>query len=310
MNINQIVLVLFFPIILLIDYLVPRGYSVWVLYSIPFLFFSFKFYQKIPIFWGTTISLIWIGFFISTPGVPLLYSFVNRITATLLFSIIAVTIFHLKKQEELSLSRLNKALDQKTTLLKEIHHRVKNNLQIISSLLSLQSSYLENEEIRKIFLDYRNRIRSMALVHEKIYRKDDEKFLNIKDYINDLSFEIVRSYYIDEKIVKLNLDVDSYNFSVDKVILLGLLLTELITNSLKYAFGNKEGEIFISLKVKDNLAFLLYKDSGRGLNSNIKLEEPETLGLTLIKTFSEQLEGKHSFQNINGFQYECSFTLN
>lgn len=310
MNFTQIIALLIFPVILLIDYFTPRGYSVWLLYTIPLVYLSIRNYNKIPIYLTITIILLWLGFLISTPGIPIIFSIFNRVTASVLFTIIGVIIFHFKKDEYINISRLNKALEQKTTLLKEIHHRVKNNLQIISSLLSLQSSYLENEELRKIFLDYRNRIRSMALVHEKIYRKEDEKFLNIQDYLNDLTIEIIRSYYIDEKIVKLKLDVDPYNFSVDKVILLGLLLTELITNSLKYAFGSKEGEIFISLKVSDNNAVLIYGDNGQGLNNTIELNEPETLGLTLIKTFSEQLEGKHSFQNINGFHYECSFNLN
>lgn len=310
MKYKQLIIILLFPLILLLDLFIPRGYSVGMLYAAPFLYLSLNNYKKTFSIFTTTIVCLWLGFFISTPGVPIIISIFNRIAWSILFSIIAIVIYQFKKREESNLFRLSKALEQKTTLLKEIHHRVKNNLQIISSLLSLQSSYIENEELRKIFLDYKNRIRSMALVHEKIYRKEDEKFLNIHDYLNDLAIEIIKSYYIDEKFVKLKMEVDSYNFTIDKVILLGLLFTELITNSLKYAFGHNEGEIFISVKVSDNTAYLVYRDSGKGLTNNIKFNEPETLGLTLIKTFSEQLEGKHSFQNNNGFQYECSFTLN
>ncbi|MEW6011148.1 MAG: hypothetical protein CIT03_07555 [Methanobacterium sp.] len=164
---------------------------------------------------------------------------------------------------------LKKSLQEKEVLMKEIHHRVKNNLQIISSLLSLQTDYIENKTDLAIFKDSQCRAKSMALIHEKLYQSGLLKSLNIRDYILALVSELIDTHAVEGKIITLDMDVDDILMDVDTAIPLGLILNEIITNSLKHAFVEKEGEIKVHLKSSNEEIQLEVEDNGVGIRKDI-----------------------------------------
>ena len=157
---------------------------------------------------------------------------------------IAHDITQRKKVEE----KLEKTLEEKDILMKEIYHRVKNNLMVISSLLNLQSSYIKDKNTQEIFKESQNRAKSMALIHEKLYKSGDLKHINFAEYIENLSNDLYYAYTKDKRLVKLILDVDEITLDVETSIPLGLILNELLTNSLKHAFPDgREGKIMVEM---------------------------------------------------------------
>ena len=222
-----------------------------------------------------------------------------------------------KKSEE----ALSTSLREKEVLLKEIHHRVKNNLQIISSLLYLQSRNIEDEKTALLFTDSRNRITSMALIHENLYRSDDLANISIEDYIHTLTAEVVRSYKQEGRTANLQLDVDSIPLSIDKAIPCGLIINELVSNIMKYAFSNgavssednssETGfmQIHVSLKQTDAKQIqLIVSDNGKGFPKNINFRETTSLGLQLVNSLVDQLDGKINLENENGTKFEILFS--
>lgn len=197
---------------------------------------------------------------------------------------------------------LLKQRNEKVVMLQEIHHRVKNNLQIISSLLRLQANQSNNIEIEVQFKEAVNRISSMALIHEKIYNTDNLSNVDVENYLETLIVEILNSYSIETKVsFKINSNVK--NFHIDTLIPLSLIFNELITNSIKHAFiGLKTGEINILIDRK-NLDLVSYSDNGTGINDN----NFENFGSILIETFTEQLEGTCKIESINGVNYLFTF---
>ncbi len=199
-----------------------------------------------------------------------------------------------KEAEDLLISN-----EEKAVLLKEIHHRVKNNLQVITSLLSLQSNALEDDDQRKIFADSQYRINSMAIVHELLYQSDDLSRVNYEDYLQELSQYLIRSIKGDDNKIKLELDVPNIKLSIDTAIPLGLLINEVLTNSLKYGIpADKEGCITIRIskatapKGKQSPAFILeIGDDGIGYSEEINYRNSKSLGLRLIYNLTRQLEG-------------------
>lgn len=178
--------------------------------------------------------------------------------------------------------------DEKTVLLQEIHHRVKNNLQVISSLIRLQARETEDSKAKKIFEASVNRIQAMALIHEKMYQGEDLSKINLEEYLNGLAKDIFRSYFDETKIdfiIKSELEIIGNR----TIVPLALIFNELITNSLKHAFINeKEGQISIIIKLDENDYFTLdYFDSGKW-KEKVK---STSFGLELIETFTEQLDG-------------------
>jgi PAS domain S-box-containing protein len=184
------------------------------------------------------------------------------------------------------------SLKEKDVLLREIHHRVKNNMQIISSLLNLQSSYIQDEHAIKILKESQNRIRSMALIHEKLYQSGNLADVKFKDYLIDLSNHLMRSYSSNSSKIKLITEIENVLLGADTAISLGLIVNELLSNAFKYAFPNGiGGEIKIIYKAgKDNSATLTISDNGIGFPLNINFKQTETLGLQLVNTLSNQLE--------------------
>jgi PAS domain S-box-containing protein len=195
---------------------------------------------------------------------------------------------------------LEKSLKEKDVLLKEIHHRVKNNLQVVSSLLNLQTNLIKDEDTIQIFKASQNRVRSMAILHEKLYKSKNMDELNIKKYLEDLLSYLFESYSHSQNI-KLYKNILNINLNIELGLCIGLIVNELVSNSLKHAFKGKEsGEITVELKKigKDNIV-LSVKDNGIGINEKKNLENGESLGLMLVRTLSEQYNGSMEV-NVNG----------
>ena len=206
-----------------------------------------------------------------------------------------------KKTEKM----LEKSLHEKEILLKEIHHRVKNNLMIISSLLNLQSDYIKDEESKNIFKESQNRARSMALIHERLYQSTDLKRIDFGDYIRTLANDLYHTYVMDTSLIKLNIDVDDIKLDINTSIPLGLILNELVTNSLKHAFSQGEsGEINIKFHMQMINYLLEVKDNGVGFPNDIDYKNTDTLGLRLVTSLTEQIDGKIEFNNTSGTSFQ------
>lgn len=214
---------------------------------------------------------------------------------SLLIAFLLYYLFRLRKKANRILAHKNvqitKALDEKEVLLKEIHHRVKNNLQVISSLLSLQSRQLESPQAREAILSGRNRVKSMALIHQKLYQDEDLVAVDAVEYIEKLTNSLVNSYRISNEKIEIKTCVDPLKLDVDTIIPIGLILNELISNSLKYAFKDVEGGVLeIYLQKQENAIRLKVADNGQGLPETFSVENPKSLGYRLIKAFAEKLK--------------------
>lgn len=210
-------------------------------------------------------------------------------------------------QNKIAEENLKKSLEEKEMLVKEIHHRVKNNLTVLSSLLNLQSHYIEDETSKNIFKESQNRARSMAIIHELLYKTNDLKRINFKDYINTLTIELFRIYLADDRI-KLNMEVEDLMVDINTAIPLGLIVNELVSNSMKHAFtGRKSGNITIEFTLKDGIYSLVVEDNGVGVPENLDLENPGTMGLRIVNMLTEQLEGNLKVDRKNGTRFIVEF---
>ncbi|MBD3255957.1 MAG: PAS domain S-box protein [Candidatus Lokiarchaeota archaeon] len=209
-----------------------------------------------------------------------------------------------KKADELIKSQLK----EKEILLKEIHHRVKNNLQIISSLLHLQASLTDHKPTISLLKDSQNRISTMALIHEYLYKSEDLSQIDFKSYVENLIQFLYRSYAISRDRISLETKIDDITFDLNIAIPCGLLITELITNSLQHAFpDDKKGIIRISLHISDDKYELIVADNGIGLSESINIENPKTLGLTLIDALTKQIKGNINVDRANGTGFKIEF---
>ena len=210
-----------------------------------------------------------------------------------------------KKTEKL----LQNSLNEKEMLLKEIYHRVKNNLMIISSLLNLQSRYIKDEESKNIFKESQNRARSMALIHERLYQSTDLKRIDFGEYIRTLANDLYNTYVLDKNLITLNINVDDVKLDINTSIPLGLIVNELITNSLKHAFPHgKSGEINIQFHTLEDKYLLEVKDNGIGFPKEINYQNTNSLGLRLINSLTEQIDGEIQFNNKSGTSFKIIFT--
>ena len=207
--------------------------------------------------------------------------------------------------------QLKLSLKEKEVLLKEIHHRVKNNLQVISSVLRLQSDYVRDEKILALFNDSQNRIRSMALIHEKLYQSSNLLKINFDEYIRDLTDNLIRSYVSFSSAVTLTTNAIGVWLNIDTAIPCGLIINELVSNSLKHAFleTNQENEIQISItSAHDNEFTLIVRDNGIGFPEDIDFRNTESLGLELVCIFTEQLDGTIELDRSNGTAFVITFS--
>ncbi len=219
--------------------------------------------------------------------------------------LVAVDISERKKAEE----KIRASLTEKEVLLKEIHHRVKNNLQVISSLLYLQSKNTKDLEALNQLQESRHRVRSMALIHEKLYRSKDLVKIDFNDYLKNLLSSLFNSYKSNKAKINLKIDVDNIFLNIHTAIPCGLIVNEIVSNSLKHAFPNgNEGNIMISLKRKSSeMIELTAADDGIGLPDDIDVEKFNSLGMKLIHMFTEQLSGELRINGNQGAQYCIAF---
>jgi PAS domain S-box-containing protein len=189
--------------------------------------------------------------------------------------------------------KVHQSLKEKEVLLKEVHHRVKNNMQVISSILNLQSSYVTDQYALNLLKESQNRIKTMAYIHESLYQNKTFTSINFSEYISTLTNNILQSYAASIQKVKLELDIQKIILNLDTSIPAGLIINELVTNSIKHAFsGSNEGIILINLYTKDNTLFLEVSDNGKGFPKDVDFKNTNSLGLQLVNTLVEQLNGK------------------
>ncbi len=204
-------------------------------------------------------------------------------------------------------TELQKQFDEKSIMLKEIHHRVKNNLQVITSLLRLQQYKIEDPKAQKPFQESINRISAMALIHEQMYQGDKVKGVSIESYIKELAQNLISNYSYSKTIdLKVSSTIKTIDLSI--IVPLSLILNELISNSLKHAFKKNENnriEISISSSVNNSKMNLIYHDNGTWE----AYAKPESFGLELIETFTEQLDGSYILNTDNGSKYTFEFKI-
>ena len=205
---------------------------------------------------------------------------------------------------------IKSSLREKEVMLKEIHHRVKNNLQIISSLLSLQSNHIHDENALAMFMDCQNRVRSMALVHEKLYHAPDLASINFADYVETLIMGLQATYHSEFHRFQFDIDIIDVALAIDQAVPCGLLIHELVSNSIKHAF-NSHAEGFIQIKLRKNDhdgLCLSVRDNGRGIPEEIDYRNTDSLGLRLAVVLAEkQLKGSITLDRSSGTAFYIHF---
>lgn len=210
-----------------------------------------------------------------------------------------------KKAEE----EIKTSLQQKEILLQEIHHRVKNNLQIISSLLNLQEGYVKDEEAVAVLRESRNRVLSMAMIHEMLYDSLDLSTINFSHYIDNLVYDLFNTYGVKASLLNLKLDVDEIFLNIDTAVPCGLMISEMVSNALKYAFPDgQRGNISIEFHQNDDEVLeLVIADDGVGLPNDVDLETTESLGLRLVSSLAHQLDGEIELDRSQGTKFIIKF---
>jgi len=214
-----------------------------------------------------------------------------------------------KKQAQ---QKIESSLKEKEILLREVHHRVKNNMQVVSSILNLQSSYVSDEYALALLKESQNRIKTMAIIHESLYQNKSFSSVNFSEYVRTLISNIVHSYSQSKEKIKVDLKTEEVILPLDSSIPAGLILNELVTNSIKHAFpGDRTGTISVDLKCKENLVFLELKDDGVGFKDNVLFQNSHSLGLQLVNTLIEQIDGKYEFKSDkeNGTEIKVIFKM-
>ncbi|MDY9923224.1 PAS domain S-box protein [Methanobacterium sp.] len=218
--------------------------------------------------------------------------------------VIAEDITHRKTATD----QLIKSVNEKDVLLKEIHHRVKNNIQIISSLLNLQKQHVDSDEFVNILSESQNRIKSMAMIHEKLYHSGDLTRINFAEYIETLVSDLYSSYTTSTRQVTPFINVENVRFNIETAVPCGLIINELISNSLKHAFPKgKTGTLSVSLKTSDEWNELVISDDGVGFPEEFDIQNSKTLGLQLVNILVKQLDGKITLNRIHGTRFKIIF---
>lgn len=250
------------------------------------------------------------------------YVFIGSLLALVLFLIFLYNSFRVKKRknEELELKRkqideqndqLKKLLSEKEWLLKEIHHRVKNNLQIVISLLNTQSAYLDNEDALMAIQNSQHRMHAMSLIHQKLYQSDNLSMIDMSWYIYEL-ITYIKECYSSEKNINFVLDTENIFLDVAQAVPMGLIVNEAVNNTVKYAFPtDTKGEVNISFKNTGKEFYqLIISDNGVGLPEDFDIDETESLGMNLMRGLADQLDGTFALENKNGLKITVTFKKN
>lgn len=256
-----------------------------------------------------------IGFINVTSDTPNSFNDDNNKVLMVVANQLAVAVYQAQLQVKLHehTQSLQNSLREKEVLLKEIHHRVKNNLQVISSLLYLNSKKIKDTETQNMFKDSQNRVKSIALVHERLYQSKDLGKIDFKEYVTRLTKDLFRSYAVNPSLIKLTIDINDIFISIDTAVPCGLIINEIISNAFKYAFPNPESrqkncEIKISFnKIDNNILLMEISDNGIGLPEGIDVRKSQSLGLQLVDTLIDQLEGILEIDSSNGTAFKFKF---
>jgi two-component sensor histidine kinase len=185
---------------------------------------------------------------------------------------------------------------------------VKNNLQVISSILNLQAGYVTDAHTLEILQESQQRIKSMSFIHETLYRTSDFSNINFSDYLRSLVVNLIQSYRLQNTTIKFNPDIDEVSLNIDQAIPCGLMVNEIISNAVKYAFvGRQNGTISVQLKLNKSQVSLSISDDGVGLPANFQYEKTDSLGVQLIYTLIEQLDGQLGVKSDSGTQFLITF---
>lgn len=219
-----------------------------------------------------------------------------------------ISLFSVAIQRKQAENEIKKALKEKEMLLKEIHHRVKNNLMIISSLLNLQSSYINDEGARDVFKESQNRAKAMAMIHERLYQSTDLKNIDCGDYIRSLTTDLYYTIVVDPERVRLDIDVEDVKIDINTVVPLGLIVNELVTNSMKYAFpGDESGYVKVELYRKNEKIVLVVSDNGIGFPEDLDYKNTSSLGLQVVNSLTSQIEGEIKMDRSQGTAFTLIF---
>ena len=209
-----------------------------------------------------------------------------------------------KESEDL----IKASLQEKEVLLKEVHHRVKNNLQIVSSLLSLQSAKIVDKRDLDLFRESQSRVKSIALIHEKLYRSDDLSQIDLKEYVDGIVANLQATYGVNSDRIKITIDIQDVHINLDKGIPCGLVINEMVTNCFKHAFpADRKGEVSISMRLEDGNYMLMVNDNGVGLPENFDALKLTSLGIQLVSTLTAQLKGAMTIAVKDGTTFRISF---
>ena len=214
-------------------------------------------------------------------------------------------------------NKLKKSLEEKEILLKEIHHRVKNNLQIISSLLNLQSRYINDEEMLDIYKESQNRVKSMAIIHEKLYQSEDLARIDFGDYVRSLVLDLFNSYGVDKSSTELDIKIEDILLDINTAIPCGLIVNELVTNSIKHGFpsnrslvtdeSSEVNKIAVSIIKEDNFYNMSVYDNGIGFPKDLDFQNTDSLGMQLVISLTSQLRGTVELERDNGTLFRIIF---
>jgi PAS domain S-box-containing protein len=211
-------------------------------------------------------------------------------------------------EKTIATNKLKTSIKEKDILLQEIHHRVKNNMQIISSLLNLQIKHIKDDEAIDVLKESQNRVKTMAMIHEKLYQSNDFTRINITEYIENLINGLFYSYSIDQDEILSVINVDDVRLNIETAVPCGLIINELVSNSLKHGFPNRtKGQVYISLKFIDDKYELIIGDNGIGLPSNIDFKKTDSLGLQLVNNLVEQIDGEIELNKRSGTEFKIMF---
>lgn len=226
-----------------------------------------------------------------------------------LLLLLLLRLFWLKNKLNKSNKKLKYLVKEKENLVKEIHHRVKNNLQVISSLLNMHVRKVRDPQSKKIFDDGISRIQAMSLIHQNIYSHSNLQQIKPREYVEKLVQQLFVTYQIPDKAIKIQTSIDDIDLDIEKLMSIGLILNEILSNAFKYAFnGSKSGVIDILLhQPKPNEIEMMVKDNGSGISIEIIDEPGDSLGMRLIQAFSEKLKASLSIGNVQGTTYKFIF---
>jgi len=204
--------------------------------------------------------------------------------------------------------QLKKALQEREILIKEIHHRVKNNLQVISSMFNLQQTHVDSEDIRQVLREGDNRLHAMALIHESLYLSVNLKNIDLADYLAFLAKDIFNSYEASTRHIELNLQIDSLLLEANPAVSLGMIVNELISNALKHAFPEQhQGLVELVLQREDAEIILLVRDDGIGISKDFERDVKKSMGMQVVNVLVKQLKGTLRLESSGGAMIEMRF---